>query len=80
MEKEFGKWCLDIAKYVLTAGILATVFGNLGGGTEMYFIGGLIFISFAVAGFVLLKDSEKSTEKLKEKKKTKKERRKIWKD
>ena len=28
MKKEFGKWLMDIAKYMVTALLLSSVFGN----------------------------------------------------
>lgn len=31
MKKEFGKWLMDIVKYVATAVLIATVFGNVKG-------------------------------------------------
>lgn len=29
MKKEFGKWLMDIAKYMVTALLLSTAFGNM---------------------------------------------------
>ena len=29
MKKEFGKWLMDIAKYMVTALLLSSVFGNM---------------------------------------------------
>lgn len=30
MKKEFGKWLMDIAKYMVTALLLSSVFGDIG--------------------------------------------------
>lgn len=29
MRKEFGKWLMDIAKYIITAVVLSSVFGEI---------------------------------------------------
>jgi hypothetical protein len=52
MEKEFGKWFLDVAKYVLTAGILSAVFADMRGSIGMYFVAGFIFVGFVAMGVV----------------------------
>lgn len=67
MWSEIGKWCLDVAKYVLTAGILSAVFADMRNGAGMYFVAGFIFIIFAVSGIILLwysKKIKKEEEKL----------------
>ena len=32
MKKEFGKWLMDIAKYMTTALLLSSAFGDMGNG------------------------------------------------
>lgn len=46
MEKEFGKWLMDIAKYITTAVIISAVFGEASGWT--------LYIGASVAVFVAL--------------------------
>lgn len=43
MRKEFGKWLMDIAKYITTAVILSSVFGQV---TEPWiiYVGGAITV------------------------------------
>lgn len=37
MKKEFGKWLLDVAKYLATAVVLSSVFGELEKKFNIYF-------------------------------------------
>ena len=57
MNKEIGKWFLDVAKYILTAVLLKNLFGN----SDSAFVV-IVAISAMIALFVLgiyfLKDSE----------------------
>lgn len=39
MRKEFGKWLMDIAKYIATAVILSSVFGQVAERWILYLIG-----------------------------------------
>ena len=36
MKKEFGKWMMDIAKYIVTAVLLATVFSEISDRLTVY--------------------------------------------
>ena len=45
MKKEFGKWLMDIAKYLTTAVLLSSMFANI----EKFWIG----IVFATVGVVV---------------------------
>ena len=38
MKKEFGKWLMDIAKYVATAGILTSIMGGIKSGITLYIL------------------------------------------
>lgn len=55
MRKEFGKWLMDIAKYITTAVILSSVFGQV---TEQWiiYVGGAITVLVTLLwGLFLLK-------------------------
>ena len=41
MRKEFGKWLMDIAKYITTAVILTSIFGEIDQKWVIY-VGGII--------------------------------------
>lgn len=47
MRKEFGKWLMDIAKYLTTALLLSSVFGDM---ENPLIVGGVIFSSAATLG------------------------------
>lgn len=40
MRKEFGKWLMDIAKYIITAVVISSVFGEAA--TWVVYVGGCI--------------------------------------
>lgn len=59
MKKEFGKWLMDIAKYLTTAVLLSSMFANI----EKLWIG-IVFASVGVvvtlfAGLWLVRDKKK---------------------
>lgn len=59
MRKEFGKWLMDIAKYITTAVILTSVFGEIEE-LWMVYIGGLITIIITLlSGLWLVRDDKK---------------------
>lgn len=59
MKKEFGKWLMDIAKYITTAVILTSVFGEIEDRRIIY-IGGFTAISITLGwGLYLVKEKEK---------------------
>lgn len=47
MKKEFGKWLMDIAKYVTTAVLLSTVFGGV---EEKWLV---LIMGFVIVGICL---------------------------
>ena len=64
MKKEFGKWLMDIAKYMVTALLLSSVFGDIDQTS--------IFISVIIAsaitlgwGLYLVKDNKDTNKKKK---------------
>ena len=59
MKKEFGKWLMDIAKYITTAVILTSIFGDI---EQKWLIcsGGVISIIITLsAGLWLVRDKTK---------------------
>lgn len=70
MRKEFGKWLMDVAKYIVTAVVLASVFG--GAEPVIIYAGGVIaamvslgFGLYFVADQKEIKKSSKKTTKRK---------------
>jgi len=62
MRKEFGKWLMDIAKYLTTAVLLASVFSDL---DDKWIIYVTVTISIALSlgiGLWLLKEPNKKEE------------------
>lgn len=56
MRKEFGKWLLDIAKYLATAVIISSIFTGVE--TAKTFIYGTIsLITLLVSGLLLISDT-----------------------
>ena len=68
MKKEFGKWSMDIAKYVLTAVILSKVFGDAHEQTDMFIVGIITVIVTLSGGLYLVRDPKNKEEKRKKKK------------
>lgn len=66
MEKEFGKWLMDVAKYLATAVLISSVFNDLGESTAIYRVGGLTMVLLLGLGLALVKD--KSTSKIRKQK------------
>lgn len=59
MRKELGKWLMDIAKYITTAVILTSIFGEVEKKWIIY-IGGLLSVIITLsAGLWLVKDKKK---------------------
>lgn len=69
MKEIFGKWFLDVAKYILTAMFLTTVLTDMEAARVLY-ITSLIFVVCLVIGYVLLREADKEKKK-KEKRKNK---------
>lgn len=58
MKKELGKWLMDIAKYIVTALLLSSVFGDM----QNPWIIMCVILSAAItltAGLILIKDKTK---------------------
>lgn len=59
MKKEFGKWLMDIAKYITTAVILSSMIGDI---REKGYLYSIAFILVAVSlgwGLYLVRDKQK---------------------
>ena len=58
MRKEFGKWLMDIAKYITTAVILTSIFGEIDQKWIIY-VGGIISILLTLGiGLWLVRDKK----------------------
>ena len=68
MKKEFGKWLMDIAKYMVTALLLATIFADMEEPIIVYMV---VFLSIVVLiiGLVLVDDNKPDNKNKKGKKK-----------
>ena len=64
MKKEFGKWLLDIAKYMVTALLLSTIFAEMNEPIIIYMV---VILSTIVLCFGLywINESEKENNKKK---------------
>ena len=73
MKETFGKWFLDVAKYILTAMFLTTVLTDMEG-PRVLLVTFLIFSICLIIGYQLLKkaDKEKKQREKNRNKKTKK--------
>lgn len=61
MRKEFGKWLMDIAKYITTAVVLSSVFGEVETWV-VYLIGGLSVVVTLVWGLYLVNEKSVGSE------------------
>lgn len=57
MRREFGKWLMDVAKYIATAVILSSVFGEAEKWI-LYFVGGLSVLVALICGLYLVSDKD----------------------
>ena len=55
MKKELGKWLMDIAKYITTAVLIASVFGDIDSRT-MYITGAITVVLTLAIGLLLTSD------------------------
>jgi len=62
MKKEFGKWVLDVAKYVATVVILSTFFSDMNE-KAILAIGGICVIVMLVVGLLLTRETNKKSKK-----------------
>lgn len=58
MKKEFGKWLMDIAKYITTAVILTSIFGEVEQKWIIY-LGGILSVAFTLGwGLYLIREKK----------------------
>ncbi|GHS98062.1 hypothetical protein FACS189421_05980 [Bacteroidia bacterium] len=55
MKKEFGKWLMDIAKYIVTAVIISSFFNGVQE-ELVYVLGAIIVVIIVVCGLYLQKE------------------------
>ena len=65
MRKEFGKWLMDVAKYMVTAILLSSTFSEVHEQSFVYAICFFVMICLLLLGLFLVKDSKKSISKKK---------------
>jgi hypothetical protein len=65
MQKELGKWLMDIAKYITTAVLLSSIFGEVTSSWIVYLIGTISVITTLVCGLILIKKSDRPSKKKK---------------
>ena len=59
MRKELGKWLMDIAKYITTAVMLTSIFGDVREKWIIYIGGSLAIVLTLLAGLWLVRDNKK---------------------
>ena len=64
MKREFGKWLLDIAKYMVTALLLATIFIDMYDPIIIYMVV-LLSLVILILGLYVIHDSDLNEKKLK---------------
>ena len=64
MKREFGKWLLDIAKYMVTALLLATIFKDMYDPIVIYMVV-LLSLVVLIIGLYVIYDSDQDEKKLK---------------
>ena len=59
MKKELGKWLMDIAKYITTAVVLSSIFGDVQEKWIIYLGGSLAIVLTLSAGLWLVRSQKK---------------------
>ena len=62
MKKELGKWLMDIAKYITTAVVLSSIFGDVQEKWVIYIGGALAIVVTLLAGLWLVREEKKKGE------------------
>lgn len=65
MKKEFGKWLLDIAKYMVTALLLSTIFADMREPLIMYIVAIFSFVLLIVGLAVIYNSDQQESKKQK---------------
>ena len=56
MKKEFGKWIMDIAKYLATAVLISAIFRDIQDKSSILVIGGVSVTLLLLLGLILVKE------------------------
>jgi len=56
MKKEFGKWIMDIAKYLATAVLISAIFRDIQDKSSILVIGGVSVALLLLLGLLLVKE------------------------
>jgi hypothetical protein len=59
MKKELGKWLMDIAKYITTAVVLSSIFGDVQEKWVIYVGGSFAIVVTLLAGLWLVREEKK---------------------
>lgn len=59
MKKELGKWLMDIAKYITTAVVLSSIFGDVQEKWIIYVGGSFAIVVTLLAGLWLVREEKK---------------------
>ena len=62
MKKEFGKWLMDIAKYLTTAVLLSSVFNDMKESCVIYLVVSVAIVLTLLTGLLLVKDKKEEKE------------------
>lgn len=62
MKKEFGKWLMDIAKYLTTAVLLSSVFNDIKESWIIYVVVSIAIVLTLLAGLWLVREEKKKGE------------------
>ena len=62
MRKEFGKWLMDIAKYLTTAVLLSSVFNDINESWVIYLVVSVAIVLTLLTGLLLVKDKKEEKE------------------
>lgn len=60
--KEFGKWLMDIAKYLTTAVLLSSVFNDIKESWVIYLVVSVAIVLTLLTGLLLVKDKKEEKE------------------
>ena len=59
MKREFGKWLMDIAKYMAIALLISSIFGDMSKGWMLAFVG-IATVATLLLGLLLVKNDQKT--------------------
>ncbi len=62
-QKEFGKWLMDVAKYIATAVVISSIFGGIANRAWVVVVGVACIVLAIVCGVILINLSKKNETK-----------------